>query len=329
MAPSSSSSSSSSDSLGSVERRKLKQEKKKKEKKRAKKAKKAKKTNKKKTKKDKKKAKKKMMKDDDEDHTGKPKAEKDPNEKTEDRDKEKERAKEKAKKANFKETEDAKEKAKKANFKETEDTKDVGEAAELGPPKGAQPARERKRKTPAPVAAGPTLLVVPPKTPKGPLAPPLERTGQTQYFDANEYDPTAKKNKRCEEDSAGLIGACAPPLPGINAEQLGREKVFHLLSQAEKALCTLEGRVAGLEETLLQKGAVLTTADQGKLRAELAQLEARARALESDGVDSILTSRLTSGKEVAYGRKRGLLRRLEILFDRIDSAFQRANSAYS
>lgn len=60
-----------------------------------------------------------------------------------------------------------------------------------------------------------------------------------------------------------------------------------------------------------------------KARNELAYVEAQGHKLETQGVDSVYCSELTSGKATAKAEKKALLARLESLFESIDAEFKK------
>lgn len=66
-------------------------------------------------------------------------------------------------------------------------------------------------------------------------------------------------------------------------------------------------------------------------KTDLAQLETKAKQLETTGVDAVYTSELNSGKVEAKTQKKDQLARLEALFDRFEELFKqiRAEEAVS
>eukprot|EP00913_Durusdinium_trenchii_P022285 g20938.t1 len=62
---------------------------------------------------------------------------------------------------------------------------------------------------------------------------------------------------------------------------------------------------------------------RGQVRTELAQLEAQAHKLECQGVDSVYTGDLDSGKADAKDLKKALLGRLESVLEMIEQTFGR------
>eukprot|EP00401_Gymnodinium_catenatum_P080261 CAMPEP_0117582736 /NCGR_PEP_ID=MMETSP0784-20121206/66601_1 /TAXON_ID=39447 /ORGANISM="" /LENGTH=144 /DNA_ID=CAMNT_0005383297 /DNA_START=115 /DNA_END=549 /DNA_ORIENTATION=+ len=65
----------------------------------------------------------------------------------------------------------------------------------------------------------------------------------------------------------------------------------------------------------------------GQARTALSQVEARANKLETDGVDAIYTSELTSGKEHVKTGKREQIAELGQLFSRLEELFRYFNAS--
>lgn len=60
----------------------------------------------------------------------------------------------------------------------------------------------------------------------------------------------------------------------------------------------------------------------GKARTDLAQLEAKLDKIQCNGVDSIETYELTSGKDTAKALRKELTKRAELIHERMDQVFQ-------
>lgn len=102
--------------------------------------------------------------------------------------------------------------------------------------------------------------------------------------------------------------------------------------QAARELSTLSrSALVGLQESSEQLTALEQHAEEitfqldcsaitpGQARTELAQLETKANRLESEGLDSVRTSELSSGQAQARGEKKDQLARLEALFNRLEA----------
>lgn len=63
------------------------------------------------------------------------------------------------------------------------------------------------------------------------------------------------------------------------------------------------------------------------VKTELAALEAKAHKAETNGVDSVYTGELSSGKVDAKARKKDMIKRLEALFEAIERAFRDIRAA--
>lgn len=111
------------------------------------------------------------------------------------------------------------------------------------------------------------------------------------------------------------------PLRGKRCFSVKSENALTALNVIEVRLKQIEDRVAELDTFVRELGAHAPSGSFLKPKSELAQLEADAHKLESTGVDNIYTSELESGKASAKETKKEQLRRLEVLFDRIDKVF--------
>jgi len=97
------------------------------------------------------------------------------------------------------------------------------------------------------------------------------------------------------------------------------EEALSQLFEIDHRLSHIERRVATLDR--LVRGGVAPAEGLGKLKTELALLEAEAHKLESNGVDNVYTGELVSGKMPAKETKKDQLQRLESLFAQIDEVF--------
>lgn len=88
------------------------------------------------------------------------------------------------------------------------------------------------------------------------------------------------------------------------------------LEASSVELSSLEGRAEEVRR-MVEDG----TLTPGQGRTELAQIEAKAHKVESEKVDCIYTSELTSGKDDAKAEKKAQLQRLEKLFERLEEHF--------
>lgn len=111
------------------------------------------------------------------------------------------------------------------------------------------------------------------------------------------------------------------PLRGKRCFSVKSENALTALNVIEVRLKQIEDRVAELDTFVRELGPHASSGSLAKPKSELAQLEADAHKLESTGVDNIYTSELESGKASAKETKKEQLRRLEVLFDRIDGVF--------
>lgn len=118
----------------------------------------------------------------------------------------------------------------------------------------------------------------------------------------------------------------ARELGGISRQfSIASTEAIEQLEQLGARLVPIEDRVAELNR-LAQGPQCLGNETLGQMKTELAQLEAEANKLETKGVDSIYTSELRSGQEIAKQLKKAQLRRLESLFALIEQLFRVLNS---
>jgi vacuolar-type H+-ATPase subunit I/STV1 len=104
------------------------------------------------------------------------------------------------------------------------------------------------------------------------------------------------------------------------------EEALRQLGELDKVLSGVEQRVEQLSR-LADEQAQLTPESTARLKTNLAQLEAEAHKLETNGVDGIYTSELKSGQVFAKESKKSQLRRLEKLFGVIEGIFHKLNAA--
>lgn len=94
------------------------------------------------------------------------------------------------------------------------------------------------------------------------------------------------------------------------------EHTFERLIDFERQFEEIDASVARIEAGLHNGDPV------GKARDELAQLEARLDRLQCEGVDSIDTYELQSGKEQARALRKVLTRRAEQMHGKMDEIFK-------
>jgi len=103
------------------------------------------------------------------------------------------------------------------------------------------------------------------------------------------------------------------------------EAALGQLSQLGERLASLEVRVdelGNMVTSVREGGGAQQAAELGQIKTELAQLEAEAHKLESNGVDNVYTGELNSGKVPAKDTKKFYLQRLEALFNKIEQTFK-------
>lgn len=144
--------------------------------------------------------------------------------------------------------------------------------------------------------------------------PALE--GLREAAEACEAEDQAADLPEKQPDRTVVKAGARPP---NRCMSIRSQEAMSALGQLESRLKRLEDRVAELDK--LVRDANFPTANLGKAKTELAQMEADAHKLESSGVDNIYTSELTSGKDSAKETKKDQLRRLEALFNFIDNVF--------
>lgn len=140
--------------------------------------------------------------------------------------------------------------------------------------------------------------------------------------------PPTQAPRRPRGDPAPPEGPRHPEQPPSRGDQRGLTKpsldALSQLAVAGVEVGRIEARVRGLAEEVEVPGCAL-----GPIRTELAALEAAAHRLEAQGIDSIYTGELHTGKDEAKAQKKALLARLEALFDTVDRVFQRAKASES
>jgi hypothetical protein len=90
------------------------------------------------------------------------------------------------------------------------------------------------------------------------------------------------------------------------------------LDHTKDELVEIERRVENIASLL----AHASSSDASQLKAELSQIEAKAKQLESLGIDDIYTGDLRSGKQMAKDTKKEMLARFEFVFEKIDTCFR-------
>jgi len=98
---------------------------------------------------------------------------------------------------------------------------------------------------------------------------------------------------------------------------MNSEESMSRLDRTDRDLAVIEvrvGEIVALIESSTPRSLVT-------FRTELAQLESKAKQLEVKGVDDVYTSELQSGKELAKQTKKDMLRRLDILFSKLEATF--------
>mmetsp|Transcript_55739 Transcript_55739/g.104889 ORF Transcript_55739/g.104889 Transcript_55739/m.104889 type:complete len:425 (+) Transcript_55739:88-1362(+) len=100
---------------------------------------------------------------------------------------------------------------------------------------------------------------------------------------------------------------------------LHSEHALNLLSDTHEQLLQIEQSVADI--TLALQGRV-GLEQAMHLKSDLSQLEAKAKRLETKGIDDVYTGELNSGRQLAKDTKKDMLRRLEELFVIMEDAFR-------
>lgn len=94
--------------------------------------------------------------------------------------------------------------------------------------------------------------------------------------------------------------------------------------EAIDGLCKTSMELSALEDEVERIVARLENGEitPGQARTQLSNIEAVGHKVECDKVDSIYTSELHSGKEMAKTQKKDQLKRLERLFERLEILFK-------
>mmetsp|Transcript_41698 Transcript_41698/g.107971 ORF Transcript_41698/g.107971 Transcript_41698/m.107971 type:complete len:215 (-) Transcript_41698:198-842(-) len=161
---------------------------------------------------------------------------------------------------------------------------------------------------------------------------------EVESLDAGSLPLVGESQLKAVGDQPDEISERSVPRSSASSERKGlnrlysvnSEKALKQLGELEARLCAVEKRVGELNRqarSLLEAGrggapGSPTEGGLGKIKTELALLEAEAHQLESSGVDNVYTSELNSGKSTAKERKKGQLGRLEALFEQIDEVFK-------
>jgi len=111
-------------------------------------------------------------------------------------------------------------------------------------------------------------------------------------------------------------GASGRPQRAERKFSLLSEKALDQLHETNQELTETERRVNELEGQLNAGGKDVTD-----IRTQLAHLEASSKQLESGKVDEVYTGELSTGKEECRAQKKDQLRRLEVLFTRLEGIF--------
>eukprot|EP00929_Paragymnodinium_shiwhaense_P089040 TRINITY_DN49302_c0_g1_i1.p1 TRINITY_DN49302_c0_g1~~TRINITY_DN49302_c0_g1_i1.p1 ORF type:complete len:371 (+),score=83.11 TRINITY_DN49302_c0_g1_i1:91-1203(+) len=117
-------------------------------------------------------------------------------------------------------------------------------------------------------------------------------------------------------------GGQPPTAPMGRAYSMASCDAMHRLQAVATALGRLEAAATSVEQRL--QASVL---DAVSARTQLAQIEAEAKQLEADGVDSVTSGELETGKADIKALKRSLLERLEALFNKLETLFARLRAA--
>ncbi|KAF4725673.1 hypothetical protein FOZ63_029481 [Perkinsus olseni] len=146
---------------------------------------------------------------------------------------------------------------------------------------------------------------VPSLSPRDNSEPSLQRTEEGKPVDVtaevSDDDPAAKFMKSFSILSAKTLGH---------------------LDQLEAALHDVEREVSETEQDLISGEMSV-----GKAKDDLAQVEARLDKLQFNGIDSVQTVDLHSGKEPAKAARKELVRQAEDLSARIDKIFKQIKEA--
>jgi hypothetical protein len=122
------------------------------------------------------------------------------------------------------------------------------------------------------------------------------------------------KRRRAPDAEPGPALKRRPASASVDA---GAAKALGVLEKTSRELAQLEGRVAEISNSLADSKSI----DASSLKTELAQLEAKAKKLETKGIDDVYTGGLENGKQMAKDVKKSILSRMETLYVQIDSAF--------
>lgn len=119
----------------------------------------------------------------------------------------------------------------------------------------------------------------------------------------------------CREE----VAAPSQRAPRSTAQRLSypSEQALGQLEDTNNDLTDIEIRVEEISSDLPDAYAK----DIFVLKAELAQLETKAKQLETKGIDDVYTGELQSGKQMAKHAKKDMLLRFEQLYTRVDDVF--------
>mmetsp|Transcript_6173 Transcript_6173/g.17836 ORF Transcript_6173/g.17836 Transcript_6173/m.17836 type:complete len:136 (-) Transcript_6173:111-518(-) len=129
-----------------------------------------------------------------------------------------------------------------------------------------------------------------------------------------------------------MVERCAPA-PGIDLPKhevpyrpqfVSSARFSTASAEAVDKLACVNEELTGIEQRVRQILAELPTSQSpADLKTELAQLESKAKQLETTGIDDVYTGELNSGKQVAKQSKKDMLARLEVLFATVDETFKK------
>merc|ERR1719296_406303 len=136
--------------------------------------------------------------------------------------------------------------------------------------------------------------------------------------------PTGKSGKmaslstEADDSEAQTVGELRQQPRAFRGMSMMSQAAIADLSRSGAQLADIEAKV---EEIRFQLDCRAISLPQAKV--DLAQLETKAKQLETTGVDAVYTSDLNSGKAEAKIEKKEQLARLESLFDKFEELFKR------
>lgn len=147
-----------------------------------------------------------------------------------------------------------------------------------------------------------------------PKSDEVNGTGKTRDDDRHEQFSTDAAVKVVNRSVEGGSNQLTKKL------SLASDDAMRRLGELDVQLGIIEEGVARIDQA--RSSGKITTEDVGQTKMKLAQLEADAHKLETQGVDGIYTSSLVSGLTSAKQLKKGQLQRLEVLFQLIEDIFR-------